>query len=326
MEMAPYRELLFTLEYNGEPYTIVLRHLLLGRPDIVEGTLFILAGLLVLIYLMMFLAVNRVAQKHWKPFYVTLNKLSKYNPEKPVEPLPITPIEEFNYLNTSINRLFNRIERDFRNMKEYNENASHELQTHLAVIKGASENMLNSMNEEADFQLRDQIRRIHTATTQLSYIQRSLLLLSRIGNHEFNDVKQVNLREIVEITLSNFEEMVRMRGIELVTDMEDCIITADVGLMKIMINNLLKNAVKYNVEQGFLKIKLDQEKLVISNSGEVSKKNTQDMIHRYARGEKGNLGIGLSIVNQICEINQFFFQYLVVEKNIHQIEIFFPKA
>lgn len=326
MEMAPYRELLFTMDYNDETYTIVLRHLLLGRPDIAEGTLLIMIGLLVLIYLMMFLAVNRVAGKHWKPFYVTLATLSKYNPEKPVTPLPDTNIEEFNFLNSSINRLCKRIQSDFRNMKEYNENASHELQTHLAVIKGASENVLSSMNEDADLQLKEQLGRIHSATTQLSYIQRSLLLLSRIGNHEFNDVERVNVKEIAEALISNFEEMMVLRDIKPIIEMEDKIVLSDMGLMKIMINNLLKNAVKYNMQNGFLKIKLDQEKLVISNPGETEKRDSREMVSRYTRGEKGNLGIGLAIVNQICDINGFLFRYHIVEKNIHQVEVFFQKA
>ena len=77
-EMVPHRELRFTINHNGRNFTIVLRHLLLGRDDIAQGTLLIIAGLVALFALFLILTLNLVTGKIWNPFYKTLDKIIRF--------------------------------------------------------------------------------------------------------------------------------------------------------------------------------------------------------------------------------------------------------
>jgi signal transduction histidine kinase len=96
----------------------------------------------------------------------------------------------------------------------------------------------------------------------------------------------------------------------------------DTGLAEIMINNLLKNAVKYNIQDGFISIILTQSSLIIKNSGLPFSGNPGTLLERFAIGEKGNLGIGLSIVKQICELYNFNISYHI-DNSIHELNIQF---
>lgn len=90
-EMIPYRELLFSINHDGQYFTIVLRHLLPGNDDIIEGTLLMMLGLFFLISLFLFLMVNFISGKLWSPFYKTLGILTKH---RITEPVPVFPKSE----------------------------------------------------------------------------------------------------------------------------------------------------------------------------------------------------------------------------------------
>ena len=94
----------------------------------------------------------------------------------------------------------------------------------------------------------------------------------------------------------------------------------DAGLAGILINNLIKNAVKHNLQQGYITIKLTAEKLEIENSGPEFKGNPDSLLQRFSKGENGNIGIGLAIVKQICELYHFTLSYKISEKN-HKITV-----
>ena len=125
-EMIPYRELYFTIEHNNTSQTIVLRHLLPGEDDIAEGTLLIILGLMLLISLLVFVILNVMAGKIWKPFYQTLDKLTAFKISGPLPQLPSTEIDEFRLLNTTLDNLLKKAATDYRHNKEFGENASHE--------------------------------------------------------------------------------------------------------------------------------------------------------------------------------------------------------
>ena len=317
-EMIPYRELYFTIEHNNTNQTIVLRHLLPGKDDIAEGTLLIILGLMLLISLLVFVILNVVAGKIWKPFYQTLEKLTAFKISGPLPQLPSTGIDEFRLLNTTLENLLKKAVTDYRHNKEFGENASHELQTHLAIIRANTEKLIN---ETGNSEIPGELEKIYSAVTALSQIQKSLLLLGKIGNQEFSNRVRTNLKETVEKSLEIFAEAVEIREIKLTPDISDCVVNIDGGLAEILINNLLKNAVKYNVQRGFIQIVLNKRELVISNSGEPSAGSSENMMNRFEKGTNGNFGIGLAIVKQICELNGFSVFYTVSEQSVHEVRV-----
>lgn len=321
-EMVPYRELYFTISHRGDDVTIVLRHLLVGNDDIFEGTLLIVVGLLLLIAVTFLLMINQVSGRIWKPFYLTLQKITSFKITEPIPTFTQTSIEEFKTLNITVEGLLKKIVHDYKRTKEFNENASHELQTHLAVIRTSAEMLLNEkMYNEQSY---GKLKAIHSATVKLSQAQRSLLLLSKIGNQEYSNVVSVNLANTIRQSLDFFREAIDLRGISLQHEISDCTLRIDVGLAEILITNLLKNAVKHNVEGGFISIQLNQQQLVVLNSGLPYKGNSADLLERFHKGSQGNLGIGLAIVKQICDLYHFEITYHIDGSN-HSMQIAFPK-
>jgi signal transduction histidine kinase len=321
-EMVPHRELRFSINHNGRDFTIVIRQILLGRDDIAQGTLMIIFGLLFLFSVFVVLTVNFAARKIWKPFYNTLNKIMAY---KIRDPLPIfknSGIDEFNALNSTLQTFIKKISDDFLHNKQFNENASHELQTHLAVIKASTGKLLGNAGFTEEQLL--ELKKIHSAATKLSQAQKSLLLLSKIGNNEFGDNSNVEFADIVKSSLSFFEETIGLRQIKLKKEIADCTVFMDAGLAGILVNNLIKNAVKHNVQSGFISVKLTNKELTIENSGADFKGNTDTLLQRFGKGENGNIGIGLAIVKEICELYDFKLQYTVTQGK-HIISILFTQ-
>lgn len=320
-EMVPYRELRFSIEHKGKNFGIVLRHLMPGRDDIAEGALMIVSGMTVLVALVLWLVVHQVNRVLWKPFYVTLLRLQKFRIGDRIPDFPETSVDEFQSLNNTIRLWLQRVSQDYQSNKTFNENASHELQTHLAVIRSNTEKLLNDWSG-GEQQLKE-LSLIYDASTKLNRYHKSLLLLSKISNEEYHHPTELNLRKLLVQNLEQYREVLELRQIRISTHLEDCHLKMDVGLAEILVNNLLKNAVKHNLENGFIQIELTQKQLTIENSGNPLSEAPEKMIERFSRGKSGNLGVGLAIVRQICEQNHFKLEYTLREKSVHSVTVTF---
>ncbi|MBN2484849.1 MAG: HAMP domain-containing histidine kinase [Bacteroidales bacterium] len=318
-ELVPHRELYFSIVHKEKYFTIVLRHLLPGNDDILEGTLIIIVGLLLLITAILFFMLNHISGKIWAPFYKTLQRLKKYRINENPPTFPASGIDEFNTLNDTVNSLLSKISHDYARTKEFNENASHELQTHLAIIRANAGKLLNEPGSGPNNIKTAQ--EIQNAAIKLSRSQKSLLLLSKIGNLEFNKSEEVNLKALLQQVLLLFDEAVGIRGINVSVIAEECTREMDPGLADIFLTNLIKNAVKHNVQNGFISISLTPSCLVIENSGLPFIGNPDIMLERFVVGVQGNSGIGLSIVKQICNLYQYSISYQVVNQSTHRITI-----
>lgn len=319
-EFVPHRELRFSIEHKGKKVGIVLRHLLLGKDDVFEGTLMIVGGLTALFLLFIFVTLSYTSKNIWKPFYLSLNKLQAFRISDRVPTFEKTKTEEFEKLNETLQKILHRLSIDFQHNKEFTENVSHELQTHLAVIRMQTESLLNKAETLGEH---EEIEKIYASTSSLMQIQKSLFLLSKISNGEFSNNESLFFNHSLEKAIPLFNEFIEERKISLDKKISDCTLKIDKGLADILINNLLKNAVKYNVNSGFISIYLDSKQLIIKNSCINDIDVSKDLTKRYAKGENGNLGLGLSIVNQICQIYNFELKIVKSQKNIHEIQINF---
>jgi signal transduction histidine kinase len=322
-EMVPHRELYFTLNHKGRPFTIVLRHLLPGRDDVAEGTLLIIVGLLLLMATVLILMLNSVARKLWRPFYDTLKRISAYKIGSAPPSLNDGDIDEFNLLNKTIRTLLHRIDSDFKRNKEFNENLSHELQTHLAVIRSTTETILNQTTGDLESTTVDGLRAIYSSVNKLHQVQKSLMLLSKIGNFEYNKTANINFRDIVQQMLERYAEAFELRGIKVVSNLSDCHLSLDAGLAEILVNNLFKNALKHNVNDGYVTVLLTAQQFIIENSGLPYNGDPEQLFQRFTKGEKGNYGIGLSIVKQIGGLYNYSVSYKVAEHSKHIIVVSF---
>jgi signal transduction histidine kinase len=210
---------------------------------------------------------------------------------------------EFNKMQNLFNQMIDRIEEDYRNLKEYTENMAHEIQTPLAVIRNKTENLLSS--ESVMNQHSDDIKRIYEETNHLSKLSNKLNLITKIENKEFNNLQKVWTKPQIEKHLESVNELVDLKEHTIETDLsEDHYLNIDPFLLDILLKNLLQNAIKYGSKEGPIRILTDSNKLEVSNYGEPVKQNGDDLFKRFTgnRNHKKSLGLGLSIIKKICDV------------------------
>jgi signal transduction histidine kinase len=167
------------------------------------------------------------------------------------------------------------------------------------------------------------MQKIYSASSHLSQVQKSLLLLSKINNREFYNNTKLDLSAIVRQSLEIFTETAHLRGIVIRQQLEPVSIFMDSGLAEILVNNLIKNAVKYNVENGFIDISLSRSFFIVKNSGSPYDGDPSNLFERFIHGENGNLGIGLAIAREICELYNFSISYTISGQTEHVLSIEF---
>ena len=324
-EPVHYRAFKSYYNHNDKTYLITILKPTLEEHELMEGivsSLFVLIGFLVL----SFLIVSWILSKWlWKSFYSTILILNEYELKKN-KPLIFSPsnITEFKELNNALVKMTDKIFTDFIRQKEFTENASHELQTPLAVIQSKIELLIQSENlKETEMQ---QIQTIESAVNKLSLLNKALLLLVKIENHQFNEVSELSLKNTVEKILLHFENLMADKNILLTKEyMRDFSVRMNPQLFDILLTNLLQNAIRHNFKGGQIKIEINNNVLTISNTGDDLKIKPIELFERFKKGanSQDSLGIGLAIVKSIKDIYKIDIQYSY-ENNSHIFKIVFP--
>lgn len=281
----------------------------------------LLFGLLVVLIIFI---NSYTSKKIWKPFYNTLEKLQKFNISDP-ELIRLTPtnIYEFDLLNTELDLIFKKITRDYKTYKFFIENVSHELQTPIAVVRAKMEQLIQSPHvKEEEHKL---LGLMTMNLKKLTKLNQSLILLLKIENNLYNQKDSVNINDIINNALQNFEDIIELKGIKLqLQTSTPLIVECNELLAETLIDNLIKNAVKHNIEGGFLNIITEESKLTIQNSGLPIKTKPEFLFERFRKESTSpdSTGLGLSIVHQICKSSGFHIKYTVLE-DVHNMEVDF---
>jgi signal transduction histidine kinase len=320
-----YRRYTFMAEVGGTRQIITLQHVL---PEVRELSRWLWLGTALVFLIMvagLFWINRRISKWAWRPFYRNLSILKNYDITKksPVV-LEASGISEFEALNRVVSQLMHQVEKDFRNLKEFNENISHEMQTPLAIIRNKMVLLLERPAlGEKELQW---IQAAYQEVNKLSKIGKSLTLISRIENQEFTRLESVDVRSMVENILGNMEEIIEFKGIQLATELKDTQVQCDPVLANVLFTNLIRNALQHNQEGGYISIELDPSKFEITNSGEVLKHEPEQLFKRFQTGSKttGALGLGLAISQRICELYQFALAYEHDQEGKHRAVVHFP--
>lgn len=288
--------------------------------DIVLSLAVVFLTLMALLVIVNYFVNRRV----WVPFYRTLHHLTEFdiNHARPITNAK-SVIHEFNLLNEAIARMSERIHKDYRLVKEFNENAAHELQTPLAIIKSKLELLLQkeSLDEE-------KIRLIVSATDatgRMSKLVQGLLLISRIENNQFLETTNVHFDNVLARMLGHYQELAVLRSLRIETDLADpCIVAMNTVLAEILVGNLLSNAIRHNIENGWIRIILTAERLDIMNSGLALKTSPDEMFKRFRKSgaNPDSTGLGLSIVQKIAGLYGMTVRY-TNEAEVHHISLLF---
>ncbi len=324
----PYRQLHFLASYRGGNYLITLNTPTMMRNDLLYA---IIASLLVLIVLFIIFTyvIELLLKKNiWKPLNKNLKKLYSYNLKANTAlELKDLGIKEFDEINSVIRKMVNRIIEDYDNSRTFIEDASHEMQTPLSIIKSKLDLLLQYEISYYDKNLQQAIVSMSRAVTRLSKLNKSLMLINKINNNQFDNKKKVKLDELLGIYLMDLEELFGTKSLIVEALLEPFTLYIDVALAEMLLSNLLSNAFKYSTVGGNIHIILKHSKLIITNNCEEgdTSVNLFARMKQYSRSADSS-GLGLNIVKSICDKNKFIIQYSYPQKNIFQIEIIFPSS
>lgn len=204
----------------------------------------------------------------------------------------------------------NQIVKSFKIEKEFTQNASHELQTPITVINTAVESLIQSPNlNEHDYKNLDVIL---TNTKKVSRINQALVLLSRIKSYHNVNVEPIAITPLVDSVLRDFVNQIEMREIAVNKEYEsDLKFNMNSALCEILFTNLISNAVKHNLSEGNITIRINTKRIIITNTGKTLQKQPNELFERFSKdgNNPDSLGLGLSIVKLICEYSNLNIGY-----------------
>jgi signal transduction histidine kinase len=278
-----------------------------------------------LLLLLLLLLLNRyLLTRTWKPFYELIAQLRTFDVRShTVLPYEPSRIAEFDALSKAVNKLTLRSRRVFTDQKDFIENVTHEIQTPLAVIKSKLDIQIQDPNlthDQALFyeELAQSIRKINK-------LNRSLLLLSKIENNHYIEKEELGLADVFDSTLDAFIPKIEFKHLEVIKryEQEPKSINANRLLLEILFTNLIKNAIVHNLEHGKIEIEIQGLSFTMRNTGVAPKRPTHELTHRFKSSGNGeSTGLGLSIVKQICRVNNYRFAYQFSD-NWHEIAVNF---
>jgi signal transduction histidine kinase len=311
---------------NGTNYLITLTKPTLEEEALIEG---VVSSLLVVIAFLMlaFFVVNWLLSKIlWKPFYKTIAALENYDLKNTIHPdFPSSNIKEFSRLNEALDKMTNKIYNDFIHQKEFTENAAHEMQTPLAVMKAKLDLLIQSTNLKEEEM--DQLQSIGSSVSKLASLNKALLLLAKIENNQFKDIAEISLQKTIEKVLVNYEDLIESKNISVKKDfVNDRIVKINPVLCDVLISNLIQNAIRHNSIKGTIEINLENNSLSISNSGNPLNIKPEELFVRFKKNDasKESLGLGLSIVKSITDLYHVKLSYNF-SKDLHSFVLTFPK-
>jgi signal transduction histidine kinase len=310
----------FRCEQNGKYYQLQFFISTVESDDLIENTLYLLLGLWIALSLTMFIAGKVIITKVNKPFYYLLDELRKFHLDNSrMIDLPPAKIREYIRLNSAVRELLEKNIHIYTEQKMFIENTSHELQTPLAIVIAKLEYLLDKYrNNEMYMQ---ELAGILNVLNRMKRLNSNLLLLSKIKNRQFaGSRKSVNLREILETVISEFEDLASFRQITVEQrGNASPVLQINEDLAHILFTNLVKNAIVHNEPNGKISIHYVPDAITIANTG---KEAVANIFNRYQTGtnDEKSSGLGLTIVKSIADLYQIGINYRY-ESEMHVFEL-----
>lgn len=312
------------VSFAGSNYEVKIYSSKVERQDQIKSILGVILAPVFLLLIVLWLINRYVTTKLWDPFRATLESLKTFNlnQDKPFAVVD-SPVHEFRELNQAIQDISLRIRSDFREVKLFTENASHEMMTPLAIINSKLDTMLQSdrLGREESETLID----LYKATSRLTKLNQSLLLLVKIDNNLINEHTDVDVAAVLTERIGYFQELLQNRSLSVMTTLSPVNLYTNRYLLEILINNFFSNAIRHNTENGTIEINLSARSMVFRNTGNSGPLDSDKIFDRFYKDNNSEgTGLGLAIIKQICNRQQFGLKYEYLD-NMHCFEITFKQ-
>ncbi len=295
-----FQGLVTYFELKGKPYSLTVETNMEESYETILG-LSIVSLLFFIALLIGLLILNRrLSARIWQPFYQSLKKIQGFDLDKQ-QPMAFsqTDIVEFEMLNESLDKLISNSTRAYRQQKHFIENASHELQTPLAVVQSKLDLFLQDIllsQHQAGI-----IEQAQMALARVNRINKNLLLLAKMEHSHFPAIEQVNVSDLLHNTLELLDSFVAEKQLHMVSKIApEVMLEANKTLLEIMLSNLLMNAIRYSPDNSEIGVELSVQQLQVSNAG-TQALNSEHLFQRFGNvsDQAPATGLGLAIVKQI---------------------------
>ncbi len=311
-ELLDCRQISFGIQTDKGYFKVNIRKTLYESDELMIALFIVFTGVMLLLVSMLFFVNYRVSRRIWQPFYETLNLLQTFKiTQKESLAFHTTDIQEFQTLQKNLSALTEQVRREYQSLKSFTENASHELQTPLAVIGSNLELLLQDNNlTEAQMQ---QMGYLIEYLGKLSKLNQTLLLLTKIENRQFDTAQSIDFSACLQDKLNLLDVWIQHKNLQVNTSIQPQVtLQINEFLADVLLNNLLSNAIKYNLQEGEIVIELTWNFLLIKNKGVRPTIPTEQLFERFKKdsAHAESMGLGLALVKQICDTYHFEVTYL----------------
>ena len=309
---------LLTRNYYAEDMADLVEAVRQGSPlpatdleaDILQGLVLQFVLTVSVVGVAMLLTMRIISRRLWKPFDRTLAAMEAFRLEEGHVPqLPDSSTREFARLNDVVSALMRESVDSYRVQREFTENASHELQTPLAVFQGKLDILLQQpgLTEEQAAIIQD----LYRMTGRLSRLSRNLLLLAKMEDNQFGKAEETDMAALIKGLTPYFESLSGGLQPDMSIIVESLPLHANRTLAESMVSNLLVNAVRYNRPGGTVSVTLTADSLEVSNTSDVPPLDPARIFNRFYRptAKTSGNGLGLAIVKAVCEYHGWTIAY-----------------
>jgi signal transduction histidine kinase len=308
---------------KGNPYKLTIRASMVEEDELMEDLLTALIALYVMLVISIAVINHLILRRVWKSFYKMLDRLKYFKLGTGTTfQSPDSPVSEFKMLGKELEDLLQRNEAIYTSQKQFIENASHELQTPLAISLNKLELFAENNNLPEEQMM--EIARISDTLNRLVRLNKSLLMLSKIENRQYAEEESINFNELMAQITDDFSDLADYKDIT-VTVMPTAQLhyKMNKGLATTLVSNLLKNAIVHNKPGGSIDVVIENNSLTLLNSGE-KPLDHKAIFNRFYRdsGNEQSTGLGLSIVQSIIANYGLKIEYTF--NGNHIFKIIFP--
>ena len=323
MDFEPVRLLRTDFIYgDNRYYQLQVISSMIEEDDLISDMLYYLIGLYLCIVISVILLNNFVLRRVWKPFYTLIDELRNFNLHAAtLIRTPSTSITEFKLLNDTVVQLIQNNINVYNSQRQFIENASHELQTPLAVSITKLELLIEDENlteqQSAVFSV------VLNNLERLKRLNKALVLISKIENKQYANQTDISLNEIIVQMLAEFNELIRYHHIRVDLGSQSAFVhRMDPDLAGILISNILKNGIVHNRKDGLLRIQITRSEIRISNTSNSEPLNRNKLFTRFYKESENrdSTGLGLAISHSICTLSDLVISYSY-EDGFHVISL-----
>lgn len=290
---------------DGRWYELTVMTPTIEKEDLREAILGWIVSLYLFLLGMILLVTVVVLYRTMRPLYALLRWLDGYTVGAQNPPLVVeTSVTEFRRLNDAARRYAERAEETFERQKQFIGNASHEMQTPLAVCRNRLEMLVDDAPTLTEEQL-GEIAKVQRTLDYLVRLNRSLLLLSKIDNGQFPETEAVDMNALVRRTAEDMEEIYAYRNMRFtLADEGPLTVRMNPSLAGSVVANLVKNAFVHGDAGGEIVVTVASRRLTVANSGAGGPLDAGHIFDRFYQGAKkeGSTGLGLAVVDAVCRL------------------------